>query len=541
MSISAHLSRIVVHGLPLAFVVVSWVISAGFPYYLDSNETYLSYLHARNLEIWNPSEYSWLTAEATDPQRSATENIYSHNPNAPRYLHYLLLRLGVRDLSLHVLIIGLVATALTSLLMWRLFGHPAVVSVPLAIALDYAGFLAWTVNTYRVWTFVLFFGLALAVERRRPLWFGVLTFALFQVEYAMALFMGVTMTMLAALCYGWRARDLILASAVGGALSVVVFGVQVLTYYGVDGFAAELAHTYARRGPSGETAGLERYAFQSWHGLLLLFQTMAFETYNRYVVLVIVAGLTIATVKLIRGRYDGSRRFLASLLLSTTVGAMVTSALLYGYFVDSYVVSLLPCGVFLVALATGVVAVEIYDVTARLSRSQAIASYASLAALVPVVVASATLYSPPVAVDFLTLMRTTYRDQAIVAPNLGPWLAGPELAFALTGGRAARTGSIDATPEDLQRLASLRAADGTLTYACLDTLYIRKMANAGEQSVCEIAESRMLQRGHEVVAEGFGWTVMRVYPEDRPTSATVIELTPEQAQRWGPTASSTGP
>ena len=532
MSVSAHLSRILVHGLPLAFLVVSWVISAGFPYYLDSNETYLSYLHARNLEIWDPWKYSWLTAAATDPERPTTEHVYSHNPNAPRYVHYLLLRLGVRDLSLHVLAIGLLATGLTTLLLWRLFGHPATVAVPLAVALDYAGFLAWTVNTYRVWTFVLFFGMALAIERGRPLWFGVLTFALFQVEYAMALMLGVTMCTLAVMLYGRRSWRLIAASATGAVLSLALFAVQVLTYHGWDGLMGEIAHTYARRGPEGATGGPGRYLFQSWHGLLLLLDTMALETYNRVVLVVIVAGLTIATVKLLRGRYDGPRRVLASLLLATSLGAMATSALLHSYFVDTYVVSLLPCGVFLVALATGVVAVEIYDVTARLSHSQAVASYACLAALLPVVAASVTTYRPPIGVEYMSLLRTSFRDQAIVGPTVGQWLFAPELAFALTGGRAAQTGSFEATPEDLERFAELRGPDGTLTYACLDTLYIRRTARSGDPSVCEVAEGRLVQRGHEVVADGFGWTVMRLYAEDRTTSAGVPDDDRELPGHW---------
>ena len=420
---------------------------------------------------------------------------------------------------------------MTTALLWRLFGQPAVMAVPLAVALDYAGFLAWTVNTYRVLTFVLFFGLALAVDRRRPLWFGVLTFALFQVEYAMALFLGVATCMLALLLYGWRAWRLIGASAIGAPLSLTVFAVQVLTYYGWDGLMAEIAHTYARRGPEGAAGGPDRYAFQAWHGLLLLLDTMVLESYNRAVVVVVVAGLTIEVVKLARGRYDGQRRVLASLLVSTTLGAMATSALLYGYFVDTYVVSLLPCGVFLAALATGVVAIEISDVMARLSGLEALASYASLTALLPIVVASATVYRPPIAVEYVSLLQTEYRDRTIVGPTVGQWLFAPELAFSLTGGRAAQTAGIEATPEDVQRLADLRAADGTLTYACLDTLYIRKAARRGDPSVCEVAEARMVQRGHEVVADGFGWTVMRLFPEDRPTTAASCRPTGRSASR----------
>ena len=102
MERAALVNRVVVAGLPLVFVVCSWFAAAGFPYFLDNNETFLSYVHARNLEIWNPWEYGWLTAHGTDPQSPTTEFIYSHNPNAPRYLHFLLLRLGFRELPSHV-------------------------------------------------------------------------------------------------------------------------------------------------------------------------------------------------------------------------------------------------------------------------------------------------------------------------------------------------------------------------------------------------------------------------------------------------------
>src|SRR5215216_1746530 len=79
MPTSAQCSRLVVYGLPLAFVVFSWFASTSFPDFLKVDDSFVSSLQT-------------------------TENIYSHNPNAPRYLHYVLLRLGVRDLSLHVLV-----------------------------------------------------------------------------------------------------------------------------------------------------------------------------------------------------------------------------------------------------------------------------------------------------------------------------------------------------------------------------------------------------------------------------------------------------
>ena len=38
------LARLVVVGLPLAFVVVSWIAADGYPYYLDNNESILHFV-----------------------------------------------------------------------------------------------------------------------------------------------------------------------------------------------------------------------------------------------------------------------------------------------------------------------------------------------------------------------------------------------------------------------------------------------------------------------------------------------------------------
>lgn len=498
---------------PLLFVVASWLAGAGFPFYFDNNETFLSYVHARNLEIWDPWEYGWLTAEATDPARDTVEKIYAHNPNAPRYLHYLLLSAGVRELSQHVLILGLLGTGLSVALLLRAFSHPTLLVVPLAVVLDYTGFLAWTVNTYRVWTFVLYVGLILAVTRDRPRWVGILTFCLFQVEYGMALFMGVTTTLLAVLTYGWQSRTTIVAAALGAVVSLAVFGAQVLAYYGWEGFVHELAVTYARRGTDGAEMGLGAYARQAWDGTVLLIGQIGFDTYNRAVLVIWIASVVLSLRTLGRGDATEPRRFLARLTVATLGGTVVTSALLYGYFVDGFVHSRLPLAVFLVAPAIGVVAVELRVLVGARSSSPLLGPLCSGVALLPLVAASISQYRPPVAVEMFRLLQTEYRGKAVVAPNLGPALSGPELAFALTGGRAFRTGDVDVTSEDLRHLEPLRDADGTLTYVCLDTLYLRWTTKLGAVNVCDLAVSRMVPRGHDVLAEGIGWTIMRVNRE----------------------------
>jgi hypothetical protein len=518
MPISQHLGRVVVYVLPLAFVVISWLASAGFPYYLDSNESFLSYLHARNLEIWDPWEYAWLTAEATDPERPTSEHFYTHQPNAPRFLHYGLLLLGFRDLPSQVLIIGLVGTGLTSLLLWRLFSNPALLAVPLAAALDYAGFLAWTVNTYRIWMFVLFFGMILAVQRRRPVWLGILSFFVVQLDFGIAVFVGVSAIVFALLMHGWGARRFILAAGVGAAISLILFGLQVLAFYGWDGFLHELAVTYTRRGTIGETRGLARYALQAWHGPLLLLNMVAHDTHNVVVMLMMLWGVLSSAFALRRGSLSEPHRFLAYLTLSVTVGIVAASTVLYGYFVDGFVVSNLPLASFLIAPSLGIVAFEVHRIVSARWSSPHVRMLSAVVVLLPLMVASATQFRPPVAVELFNLLQTEYRGRTIVGPNLGPWHANPELAFALAGGRAFWTSDVDATPEDVRRFESLREADGSLTYICLDTVYLRDRSQPGGHNVCDVAVSRMVPRGHQIVAEGTGWAIMRIGREGEVTA-----------------------
>jgi hypothetical protein len=522
---AAGLSRIFVVTLPLAFVVWSWFSAAGFPYYLDNNETFLSYVHARNLELWNPWQYAWMTAEATDPQAATSGHFYTHNPNAPRYLHYALLMVGVRELSSQLLIIALVGTGLTVWLLLRLFRDPVLTVVPLAVAVDFGGFLAWTVNTYRVWTFVLYFGMALAVVRRRLRWLGVLTFAVYQVEYGLALCLSVTMAVLAVFLDGRRAWRQVAAMGVGGGLSLAVFFAQVLGYYGWNGLFAEIAATLARRGAvSGQGSGPTAYLAQMWYGMLTLLSSIGVDTYNRPVVIIVIAGLIIAAVMLVRGRYQGTRRFMAALAISTLAGMAATSMLLYGYFVDAYAFSLLPLAVFLVSSTAGVLGIEVHDALVRLKRSPHVALIGSLLVLLPVIVASVDMFRPPMAVTLFHLLQTEYRGRTIIAPNFGPWMANEVLAFTLTGGRAFRTSDLEPTPDDLRRYAAVREADSSLTYLCLDTLFLRNQSlasqrhNQADTSVCDIATGRMIDQGHELLVAGEGWSILRVQADEQTLS-----------------------
>jgi len=99
----------------------------------------------------NPRATITMATRPVDWQRTNGSTSYAQLPSAPRLLHYLLLGAGLRDLSWQTLVISLLGTALTAALLWRLFGQPALLVVPLAVVFDHAGFLAWTLNASRVW------------------------------------------------------------------------------------------------------------------------------------------------------------------------------------------------------------------------------------------------------------------------------------------------------------------------------------------------------------------------------------------------------
>jgi hypothetical protein len=518
-------TRLVVFALPLLFVVVSWFASAGFPYYLDNNESFLMYVEARNLEIWDPWQYAWVSAEATDPTRTTSDHFYTHQPNASRYLHYLLLRAGISDLAPQVLILSLVATGLTVVLLWKLFGSEALLAVPLAVVLDFAGYLVWTLNTYRSWMFVLFFGMVLAVRKNRPVWFAILAFLVVQLDFGIAAFVCAAMGIFAIFTHGGQARRFALAGAIGVALSLVLFGVQVLAFYGWDGFIHELSITYTRRGTAGDTAGAWRYLYQSWHGPALLLNMVARETHSIPVYVMVLWGLASAGLALRRGNLSETHRFVAQLTISSLLGAVVASTVLYGYFVDAFVVSILPLASFLIAPALGVLAIDLHDRLIWHWNWPHVRTLSTLAVVLPLLATSAMRFEPPFALDLFQRLQTEYRGRTIIAPNVGPWMANDALAFALTGGRAIRASELGASPSDGRHLDDLRDSNGALTYLCLDTVYLRKRPAPDAVNLCDLAEASLVAPRHQMVANGQGWFIMEIGDE------TLADVPPETAQQ----------
>src|SRR5687767_10382599 len=92
-------------GLP-AVVVLTVSLYYGIPYFKDNNETYQSYAQGVNL-LHDGAKYSFVTVNGVRGELYP----YTHNPNFPRYIHALLLLVGIDDLAIHVAIIAVAASA----------------------------------------------------------------------------------------------------------------------------------------------------------------------------------------------------------------------------------------------------------------------------------------------------------------------------------------------------------------------------------------------------------------------------------------------
>jgi hypothetical protein len=412
-----------VYGLPLAFVVFSWLASTTFPDFLEVDESFVSGLQARSSAIVTPRSTSSSNSTRTvDWQRPAAGTSFTQLPGPPQLIHYLLLGAGLRDLSWQVLIISLLGTAITAALLLRLFGQPALFVVALAVVLDHAGFLAWTLNASRIWMFVLFFGLVLAVTRDKPIWFGALAFCLIQLDYRIATFVGVTAIAFSLLAHQWLGWRFLVAGLVGAALPLAVFTIEVTAFYGWDDLQHELTVGQAWLGTLGVGPERVRYLFQAGHGPLLLMQTVARDTHNVPVFIMVIGGLVSSLFAMSRDWITDEHRFLANLTVSAVVGTIVASSTAYTQFVEGFVNMTLPVACFVIAPALGAVALELKTLIGLRWNFPHLGTLSTVAVLIPLVMASVVHLRPSVEVDLKQALPSSIRQHLDIMPSAGSLL-----------------------------------------------------------------------------------------------------------------------
>lgn len=329
----------------LAYLPVLLVLAISLyfevPYFKDSNETFLSFNQGWSLVFGHPWTVSFLTNCRTFEHN---DMIYAHNPNSPRYLHAILLLLGMRDIVIHVVLISCASFLLTAFFVTQLFDRRMALTIMAFTVLDWVGFQYFT-NTYRTWSFPLFWGCLWAMRRRWTAF--VAFFILFQFEYGFAAFVSIT-----ALAFHprWRERFW----AIGGAfLSVAVFGVQVISYMGMDKLIKEMASTVEYRVLSGVF---------SWPG------------FYSQLVLVLVAGALIFV------RKTGTGRLFASMI----AGGLVAFLAMRGYVLDAFIAHGLPFLTFFVVVAFSLWAARLRWLAPLLAFPLLFNSVANLKAFPPV-------------------------------------------------------------------------------------------------------------------------------------------------------------
>lgn len=480
---------------PVGFVVWAWVAGGGYPFFMDSNESAASYVHALNMRRFQLSETLFLTVQDLGPSTDVPRDVYSHNPNLPRFAHYALLMLGIESMTTQILLVAAAATLTAMLIVVKLAESWEPTSglallVPLAVALDSMGFLTWAVNTYRVFAFVLMWGAMLVVVRRGPPWAAcVLGVCVFYFEYAFAVYVSVAMASVAILRDGMGARRTLVPFGIGGMLSLALFGAQVLGYYGAEGAWDEIARTATRRGVTidlGTALG-----------------NAASELATRYGS--VVAGLvawSLATVPLVllsrlRHRASPLRLGLAQLQLGLVLGILATATVLRGYFVDGYVAHFLPCLAFVIPVGMATVGLDVAAAVGRVRQPLPIvAAWVLVAGVMAANFERVFVRYPQVAGDLAPILANDFRGLPFVAR---PYWA--HFTFALTGVPGS-VGPEDLRAEDLRSYERLRTADGRLFYLCIDVWTRRR-------EVCDRAEVVYLPR-HTIAARGRDWTIFEL-------------------------------
>jgi hypothetical protein len=384
--------------VPLAFILHSWIISGGLPYHTDANESFSAYVMGRNLVRFGGWNNAFLPDDANSYDAAAHPFTYTHGPNLPRYFSAALMLAGVSSLSWQILLTA-IATTLLSLWFIR-HAFPELIEggagsltftvgglLATVFCLDMIGTLQFLVNLWRAWHFPLFWGCVWAVRTRpRPVATFLLFFLLFQLEFLFALFT-------AASCLGYllwvRCRTksdildgTLLVAVLGCVASVGLFVLQLLAFYGWDGFVFDLRTTYLARNTNAvewdtirrfyEDRGIMMWASTpSWDFSYGKFLSVTLEQMVRRIGVLAVASVLVGLAlsialagvrtmcRLNRASKTSTYNTIDPLLWTTTLAYLALGLLIPGYTLNGYTYRWAPLLVFPVELSLALLTVHL--------------------------------------------------------------------------------------------------------------------------------------------------------------------------------------
>jgi hypothetical protein len=270
--------------LTLAYLVgYGWLLAgSGFvPYVFDNNETYSTFVHARNLLSFPLTQSFGLADEALGPSTAAHPFIYTHGGNLPRLFGVFLDVIGLQTPEAQIAVttfsVGLISLFLTYLYFRQVSGALFALIACLVLMSDYVLFAQWQVNTWRVWHALFLFAALLcahyiASHRGSSRFLTILVgLGVAYFELIFGAFVVIFAAAYAAILYRRRLRvwlEYVALLATGALLSFVVLNAQRVAYLGWTDALTDTYLTYfARLGQNDAPSGLEplRSFYDSHH------------------------------------------------------------------------------------------------------------------------------------------------------------------------------------------------------------------------------------------------------------------------------------
>ena len=261
----------------------------GFPGVFDSNETFSSILHARNLLGFDLGASAGLADESTGPWPHAHPVVHTHQGNFPRLYATILYALGLAGPAAQVLAtvlpVGIVSVLLLFAALFRYAGLGIAAIATTLLLTDYILFVQWQMVTYRIWHFAFTAALLAATVFYRSSgsrWLLGAVFLtslfLFYYELVFATFLSISISAFALLL--WRneiAKGILFAGTqfLGAVTGMLVLIAQLVAYLGWDGFLTDLKLTYVSRNVAAPEGLAALRAFMEQHNIAFFYNFAA--------------------------------------------------------------------------------------------------------------------------------------------------------------------------------------------------------------------------------------------------------------------------
>ncbi len=280
-----------------AVVFIAIILAGhGLPYVMDNNETFSSLNHAYNLWHFNFWDSLGLTDEAASPSVLAHPMIHTHQGNFPRLFSFFLYVLGARSAEAQILIttftVGIASVSFGFLFFRRLAGELFATIAMALLMTDYLLFAQWQVDTYRVWSGFLLFGILLTVQnatrwsiRHWTVATVLLYAALFYGELVFAAFVSVGAAVFALLSHWRRWTRIVSIWAVSGLGALVGIGTlasQLLLFMGWRAAFRDFELTLSARNYASSNVEFfqELNKFYSHHNVIFLNNIVSADRYS---------------------------------------------------------------------------------------------------------------------------------------------------------------------------------------------------------------------------------------------------------------------